>query len=375
MSAAPAALQPLFQPMPFGKGELKNRIVMAPMTRQHSPGGIPGNNVVEYYARRARGGVGLIITEGTYVGHVGANGYDNVPAFSGAAALSGWKKVVDAVHAAGGKIAPQIWHTGMMRRPGTEPVPSQPGYGPMEIQEEGKVVVKAMDKQDIADVIAAFAKAAADAKDVGFDGLEIHGAHQYLLDAFMWEKTNQRTDEYGGPLANRIRLAVEVVTAVRAAVGPDFPIIYRFSQWKITDYDARIGNTPEELGVILNALAKAGVDIFHASQRRFWEPAFDGSPDNLATWAEKLTGKPAITVGSVGLNTTMSVELFMGLEEPNGQYADISALAKGVTENKYHLIAVGRALLSEPDWANKLRDSRQEEIKGFDKTALTTLVV
>lgn len=370
-----ASLKPLFQPMPFGKGELKNRIVMAPMTRQHSPGGVPGDNVVEYYRRRAEGGVGLIITEGTCVGHQGANGYANVPAFHGEAALAGWKKVVDAVHAAGGKIAPQLWHTGMMRRPGIEPCPNEPGYGPMEIVEDGGVVVKAMTRKDIDEVVAAFAQAARDAQRLGFDAVELHGAHQYLLDAFMWEPSNQRTDDYGGSLENRIRLGVDVVRAVRAAVGPDFPIIYRFSQWKLTDYTARIANTPEELGFILCALRDAGVDIFHASQRRFWEPAFEGSQDNLAAWAETLTGKPAITVGCVGLNQVFSVELFLGLEEADGQFADVSALAQGVEQGRYHLVAVGRALLAEPDWANKLRDARQFEIRAFDKEALTTLVV
>jgi 2,4-dienoyl-CoA reductase-like NADH-dependent reductase (Old Yellow Enzyme family) len=282
-----ASLLPLFQPFPFGRAVLPNRIAMAPMTRRHSPGGVPGADVAAYYRRRAAGGVGLIITEGTTIDHPGSNGSAAVPAFHGTAALAGWRRVVESVHAAGSAIIPQLWHVGMRRRPGTEPDPSVPGYGPMEIIEDGQVVVRAMTQADIDEVVASYARAAADAERIGCDGLELHGAHQYLPDAFLWQVTNQRSDAYGGSIEKRVRFAVEVVRAVRAAVSPGFPVVFRFSQWKLSDYAARIADTPEELAQILLPLADAGVDIFHASTRRFWEPAFPGSPDPLATWTRR----------------------------------------------------------------------------------------
>jgi len=290
------SVQPLFEPFAFGRRRLRNRIAMAPMTRQHSPGGVPGADVAAYYRRRAEGGVGLIITEGTTINHPGANGYPSVPTFYGERALAGWQFVAEAVHAAGGAIIPQLWHVGRARRPGTEPDPAVPGYGPMAIEEDGKVVVKAMTHTDIQDVVAAFAQAARDAERIGFDGVELHGAHGYLLDAFLWAGSNQREDEYGGSLEKRLRFPLEVVRAVRAAVRPDFPVVFRFSQWKPEDYAARIAATPEELGRILKPLADAGVDIFHASTRRFWDVAFAGSPDTLAAWARRLSGKPTIAV-------------------------------------------------------------------------------
>ena len=294
----------LFDGLQIGNLRLKNRIVMAPMTRTFSPGNVPNDMVVDYYARRAENEVGLIITEGTPVGHKAANGYANVPFFHGEAALAGWKKVVDAVHAKGGKIAPQLWHVGSVRKEGVEPDESVPGYSPSGLFKPGKPNGVAMSKEDIAEVVEAFAQAAEDAKSIGFDAVEIHGAHGYLIDQFFWEGTNQRDDEYGGDLVSRTRFAVEIIRAIRERVGADFPIILRFSQWKQQDYEARLADTPEALSSFLKPLVEAGVDIFHCSTRRFWEPEFEGSNLNLAGWTRELTGKPAITVGSVGLDSS-----------------------------------------------------------------------
>ncbi|KHL71799.1 1,2-oxophytodienoate reductase, partial [Pseudomonas putida] len=234
---------PLFKPFALGALELPTRVVMAPMTRSFCPGGVPHEGVVEYYRRRAASGVGLIITEGTTVEHKAANGYANVPRFHGEDALAGWKRVVDAVHAEGGRIVPQLWHVGAVRRLGTEPDAGVPGYGPSEKVKDGQVLVHGMTHGDIREVIAAFAAAARDAQAIGMDGVEIHGAHGYLIDQFFWAASNRREDEYGGDLAGRSRFAIELIQAVRAAVGPDFPIILRFSQWKQQDYNARLVET------------------------------------------------------------------------------------------------------------------------------------
>lgn len=366
---------PIFTPFQLGSLQLNNRLVMAPMTRSHSPNGVPTEAVAAYYQRRAAGGVGLIITEGTTINHPSANGYADIPRFHGEDALNGWQRVVEQVHAAGAKIMPQLWHVGAIRRPGTEPDVTQPGVGPMDIYEDGQLVVRGLDQDEIAEIVAAYAQAAADAQALGFDGVELHGAHEYLIDQFLWQTTNQRQDQYGGSLSNRSRFAKEIVTAVRAAVGPDFPIILRISQWKQQDYQAQIATTPEQLSSLLTPIVAAGVDIVHASTRRFWEPAFSGSELNLAGWVKQLTGKPSISVGSVGLNKQFSFEMFSGQEAPEAQTTDdLEQLRERLARNEFDLMAVGRALLADPQWPNKIQHGQQAHIAPFTKRALNELL-
>lgn len=364
--------QLLFKPLQLSTLALPTRVVMAPMTRSFSPGGIPNEKVVEYYRKRAAAGVGLIITEGTTVNHCAANGYPHVPRFYGQDALAGWKDVVSAVHAEGGKIIPQLWHVGNVRRLGTEPDANVPGYGPMTQHKDGKEIIHAMTQADIDEVVAAFAQAAQDAQAIGMDGIEIHGAHGYLIDQFFWDGTNQRTDQYGGSMANRGRFAVEIISAVRAAVGPDFPIVFRFSQWKQQDYSARLAQTPEELKAFLQPLADAGVDIFHCSTRRFWEPEFADSELNLAGWTRQLINKPTITVGSVGLDGSEFTSFLAGTEEV-AQPSNLEGLLSRLAAEEFDLVAVGRALLLDPEWAAKIRDGRDSEVQPFSRSALGTL--
>ena len=214
--------------------------------------------------------------------------------------------MIDAVHAAGGKMGPQLWHTGGVPSSDAGFAPG-PLDTPSGLNAPGQPAGEPMSEEAIADTVAAFARAAADAKALGFDTLEIHGAHGYLIDQFFWSGTNLRHDRYGGAtIAERARFAAEVVAAIRAAVGPDYPILLRVSQWKQQDYTARLAQTPGEMEQWLRPLVEAGVDILHCSQRRFWEPEFpeiDGEHGlNFAGWAKKLTGAPTISVGSVGLS-------------------------------------------------------------------------
>ncbi len=362
----------LFRPFSLGPLDMANRIVMAPMTRNASPTNIPGPEVVEYYRRRAAGGTGLIVTEGTCVGHIAASGYPNVPYFHGEAALEGWRKVVEAVHAEGGKIAPQLWHVGGMRKAGTPPEGDVDGYTPSGMNVPGKVKRHIMTREDIQDVVEAFAASAAAAVDVGFDAVEIHGAHGYLLDQFFWEGTNIRKDEYGGSLDNRGRMPVETIRACREAVGTDFPIILRWSQWKQQDYTARLVDNAEDLQRFLDPLSAAGVDIFHCSSRRFWEPEFEGSDLNLAGWTRKLTGKPTITVGSVGLNADfipLPGESTFREAEP----ASLDALVERMEKDEFDLVAVGRAMIANPDWANRVQAGELEQMRPFEKEQLLAL--
>ncbi len=360
----------IFTPFTSPKLDLKNRLVMAPMTRAHSPDGIPGQDVVEYYKRRAEGEVGLIITEGTTVDHPVASNDTNIPEFHGDAALAGWQKVVDAVHEAGGKICPQLWHMGAQREAGTGPEPELESIGPSGLNTMGEQTARTMTQQDIDDVIAAFVKAAVSAKALGFDGIELHGAHGYLLDQFFWEGQNKRNDKYAGSVSARTRFAVEIVEAIRHEVGADFPIILRFSQFKIPVYDAKIAETPQALEEFLGPLVDAGVDIFHASTRRFWEAEFPDSDLTLAGWTKKLSGKPAIAVGSVGLDVDF-MSSFGGAES---KLTGLDNLLSRFEQEEFDLVAVGRALISDPEWGKKIHQGKEDSICVFTPENLQTLL-
>lgn len=363
----------LFRPFAYGSLQLENRIVMAPMTRTCSPNGVPGPDVAAYYARRARGGVGLLITEGTTVDHPSASMHPSIPTMHGAEALAGWREVVRQAHAEGAKIFPQLWHVGSTRRLGTPPHTTVPGFSPSGLSKPGgKVVCHAMTESDIADVIAAFGKAARDAKEVGFDGIEIHGAHGYLIDQFFWEGLNQRDDAWGGSLEARTRFGAEVVRACRRETSPDFPICLRFSQWKLHDYAAKLARTPDELSRFLEPLVDAGVDMFHCSTRRYYMGEFEGSPLNLAGWTKKLTGKPTITVGSVGLDTEFATEGGGGAMN-SGNVTDIERLLERLARDEFDLVAIGRSLIGDPEWPHKVQSGRLGEIRAFDRSMLSQL--
>jgi 2,4-dienoyl-CoA reductase-like NADH-dependent reductase (Old Yellow Enzyme family) len=370
-SASPSrAAEILSRPVSINGLTVPNRIVMAPMTRLFSPGGVPGADVASYYGRRAAAGVGLIVSEGTYVGHESAGQSDSIPRFHGEEQLAGWAKVAEAVHAAGGTIVPQLWHTGMVRRQGEPPFAEAPAVGPSGVRLDGtQGEGKAMTLSDLDDVIGAFAESAAAAERIGFDGIELHGAHGYLIDQFLWAGTNRRTDAYGGDAVARTRFAAEIIAAVREAVSPEFPVIFRYSQWKVDNYDVRLAETPQELEAVLSPLAAAGADAFHASTRRYWLPEFEGSDLNLAGWAKKLTGKQAITVGSVGLDS----EFVPAFPHQGAQARGLDDLLDRLEREEFDLVAVGRALLQDPEWAAKVLGGRFDELKPFESNSLQSL--
>ena len=362
---------PLFQPLTIKSLQLPNRIVMAPMTRYFSPGGVPTADVAAYYRRRAAAGVGLILSEGTGIDRP-AGLYDpDIPQFYGPQALAAWKEVIDGVHAAGGRMGMQLWHVGACHDPSRRCTWVSRLESPSGLNSPGKPVGVAMTERAIGDTINAFARAAADAQRLGFDCVEIHGAHGYLLDQFFWAATNHRTTSYGGAtLAERSRFAIEVVRAMRKAVGENFPISLRLSQWKQQDFSVKLAATPEELEAWLGPLALAGVDIFHCSQRRFWEPEFAGSDLNFAGWAKKVTGKHAITVGSVGLDDDF-VSMFSSGKSSTP--ASLANLIERLTRDEFDLVAVGRALLTDAEWVTKVREGRLGELRGMEMKALASL--
>lgn len=364
---------PLFKPLKIKSLNLPNRIVMAPMTRSKSPGGVPGEDVADYYARRAAADVGLIVTEGTTVKRGGSSNDPNVPNFYKPDALAGWKRVVEKVHAVNGLIAPQLWHQGMMRKPGTGPEPDAPTDSPSGITHSGKQVFEAPTSAEVDDMVMAYANAAGEAVRLGFDAIEIHGAHGYLIDEFFWDVMNKRDDRFGGSLPERATFAGDIIKETRKQVGPDVAIILRFSQWKQQDYTARLAQTPAEFEAFLKVFVDAGVDVLHASQRRYWTAEFpdvDGENGlNTAGWAKKLTGLPSITVGSVGLTGDFE-KAFRGEGATVRKLDDLEArLDKG----EFDLVAVGRALLQDPDWAKKVREGRISELTNYDAKSLATL--
>jgi 2,4-dienoyl-CoA reductase-like NADH-dependent reductase (Old Yellow Enzyme family) len=360
----------LFTPCSIGTLDLPNRLVMAPMTRSQSPGGVPGDDVVGYYRRRAEHGVGLIVTEGTAIAHPAAVASARIPRFHGEDALAGWAKVVAAVHAAGGRIVPQLWHVGMARKPGSEPNPEAPPVGPSGLDLTGEPVSEPLTEPAVVALVEAYAQGAADAQRLGFDGIELHGAHGYLIDQFFWERTNRRADRFGGDFVARTRFAAEVVAACRRRTSPAFPIILRFSQWKLNEYDAKLVTTPDELARFLQPLVEAGVDAFHCSTRRFWQPEFAGSDLNLAGWTKKLTGLPSITVGSVGLDNEFMSSLREGKD---AKQAGLEPIVRMIERGEVDFVAVGRALLVDPAWAEKVREGRLADLLPFTPEALKTL--
>jgi 2,4-dienoyl-CoA reductase-like NADH-dependent reductase (Old Yellow Enzyme family) len=369
-----AALSDLFTPAELGALRVPNRFAMAPMTREFSPDGIVTDDVISYYARRAAAGVGLLITEGVYVSE-DSGPSTRVPRLFGEPQLAAWKRLVDKVHAEGGLIVPQLWHLGAERGDHAEFNSQLPTLSPSGISSSGKTRGRAATVSELERVRDDFARAAVAAKEAGFDAVELHGAHGYLLDQFLWEGTNRREDAYGGSLEARTRFPAEVAAAVRAAVGPDLPVIFRFSQWKGGDYTARIAKNPAELEALLGALAQAGVSVFHASTRRHWEPAFPEieGPDGqlgLAGWAKRVTGLPSVAVGSVGLNQVFQVAFQEGgRAETTGLESVLEQFGRG----EFDLIALGRVLLSDPAWVEKVRDGRFDEIRPFHAEHRATL--
>ncbi|POR50689.1 2,4-dienoyl-CoA reductase-like NADH-dependent reductase (Old Yellow Enzyme family) [Paraburkholderia eburnea] len=371
----------LFEPVQAGSLRLGNRIVMSPMTRTMAPDGVPGEANAAYYRKRAAGGAGLIITEGTWIPHDAAANEADVPKMYGVPALAGWKKVVDAVHAEATPIIAQLWHVGQMKQHTVDGLYAGKGAGyrpPRRVGPsglfggigkpttlDGEPAVTA----DLEAIVEAYGKAAINAKMTGFDGIELHAAHGYLLDQFLWPGTNRRTDEWGGSLANRARLVANAVAEIRRMTGPDFAISLRISQWKVQDFKARNFETPEALEAFARLMVDAGVDVFHCSTRRFWDTEF-GSDRNLAAWTKQVSGKPTITVGSVGM-TGEHIDTLMG---EGSSVAALDYLLALVDRGDFDLVAVGRGMLVDPDWANKVRDGRIDQLRDWDPEVLKDLV-
>ena len=352
----------LFSKLRLGPVELRSRIVLSPMTTGFGfAEGVPDETFTAYIRARSRA-VGMVVVA---FGAVAPEGRveEQLPWMWREDIAGHLRPLVTAVHAEGALACLQLGHGGRQVSPvvtGLTPVAPSPVPPPVHVKEPPHELSAA----EIEEIVDAFGRAAARAADAGFDAVELHGAHGYLLDEFLWTRTNLRTDSYGGSLAARTRFPAEVVAAVRGAVGPDYPIVYRFSQWKASDFGASIVGNPVELQELLGPLVDAGVDLFHPSTRRHYAPAFpDADPAlSLSGWTKKVTGVPVIAVGSVGLETQFRSERPGDVIQP----AAVDRLVDQFEAGEFDLAAIGRALLADPTWVNRLRDDTLDGFNGYD---------
>ena len=366
----PLNLSPLFTPFQIKGLTLPNRFVMPGMQRQWCENGVPLPRLGQYYRRRVEGGVGLIITEACAVDHPSSTQTPFYARISDAT-MDAWAECFRTVKEAGGHIFMQLWHEGAIRKEGGDgPFAQYPSLSPSGLISPEKTNGRAATVEDLEAIRDAFVRGAQAAQQIGADGVEIHACHGYLLDLFLWAGTNRRTDGYGGEdIRDRVRFPAEIVEAVRRAVGPGFVTSFRFSQWKEVDYDAKIALTPRDLEIMLGELRARGVDLFHASARRFWIPEWAGSDLGIAGWTKSLTDAPVIAVGSVGLDTDV-MENFFGKEaKPTGE-AGLRELLRRFHNREFDLVSVGRGLIGDPDWVKKVAEHRHADIRLFTKQDL-----
>ena len=328
----------LFQPIRIGDIELANRVVMAPLTRcraDEPAGDVPGSAMnIDYY--RQRSNAGLIISEGTQVAP-GGKGYMATPGIYSDAQVEGWKLITQAVHDAGSKIIAQIWHVGRISHPGLTggdaPVaPSAIAPNAVAYTHAGKVDIPtphALTESEIAQVIEQFRCAAANALRAGFDGVEIHGANGYLIDQFLRDSTNQRTDNYGGSVENRCRFALEVVDAVIQEIGAG-RVGIRLSP--VTPFNDISDSKPQAVfGHLVKALDKRGIAFIH-----FIEGSTGGSRD------------------VPGFDYQWARETFSGAYIANNGY-DRQMAIDAVETGHADAVAFGRMFIANPDLVQRLK--------------------
>jgi 2,4-dienoyl-CoA reductase-like NADH-dependent reductase (Old Yellow Enzyme family) len=345
-------------PVRLGSLSLRNRLVVAPMTRvSASTDGTPTAEMASYYADFARGGFGLVITEGVHPDLAESHGYENQPGLAGDSHVRGWSAVTAAVHDEGAHIVAQLMHAGALSQgnphstrtvgpsavaPLGRMMPEYGGHGPWPTPDE-------LGSDEIDAIVCGFAAAARRAAAAGFDGVEVHGANGYLLDQFLTTYTNQRRDAYGGSAANRVRLTAEVVAAVRDAV-PGLVVGVRLSQTKVNDFHYRWPGGVDEARTIFTAVADAGATYIHvASEGRSWlsTARLEGGDTNTRI-ARHVTGLPVIA---------------------NGGMHDIDQTREVLADEHADLVSIGHGALANPDLPQRIADGRPLEL--FDRSMLT----
>jgi len=331
----------LWQPFRLGRMELKNRIVMPPMvTRYGSDDGQVTERSKNYYEARARGGAGLIIVEATYV-HSRGRAFLNQLGLSEDRFIPGMSELVRVVQRHGAKIAVQLHHGG---REAKSALTGMPPVAPSPLAGLAGEVPQELTVEEIAEVARFFAQAALRAKEAGFDGVELHGAHGYLIGQFLSPFANKRQDEYGGDVRRRTRFLLEVIAAVRELVGEDYPVWVRIDG---REYGREEGITLADAQETARLAQEAGVAAIHVS---CWGPA---APTNLTS----PTFTPAVIEElAVGIKQAVSIPVIaVGRITPE-------AGERMLEQGKADLIAIGKALLADPELPNKVASGRLEDI-------------
>ncbi|WP_066969646.1 hypothetical protein [Rhizorhabdus dicambivorans] len=363
-------LSPLFTPHSVKSLLLGNRFAVPAMQRAMSKDGAPLPSLAQYYRKRAEGGFGLVISESTAIDHGSATRQPTAMWIRPDTAER-WRQCVEEVKSAGGHMLLQLWHEGAMRAAeGNDAWSDYPTISPSGLVRKGEASGRAATIEDLASLREAYVRSALLAQEIGFSGVEIHAAHGYLLDQFLWAETNLRDDEYGGgDLRNRVRFPAEVVAAVRAAVGQDFIISVRLSQWKTTSFDATVVNDPQEFEILLGTLRQAGADMFNISTRRFDRPEWPGSELSLAGWAKKLTDATILAVGSVGIKGDIT-DMLMHRESAPQLMASLKEAQRRFLAGEFDLLAIGRSSIADPDFVTKLQQGRFDEVRPFSLALL-----
>jgi len=363
-------LSPLFQPLRLGPVTLRNRFVLPAMQIGFTEQCGPSERMIAYLRARAEGGAGLVFSESCAPDHPSAY-WQPVFCVLNRETESGWARVVDAVKGAGAAFMMQLWHPGGQRVPQAGFVHAgTPSLSPSGLIQEGRANGRALTAGELDDLKAAYVHAAETAKRLGADGVELHAAHGYLLDQFLWAETNVRGDGYGGPaLADRARFPLELAEAIRAATGPDFLVSLRFSQFKEVDYGARVFPTPEELAEFGLRARIAGLDFLNVSSRRFTKPEWPERDPALgiAGWTKRLSGLPVISTGSVGLDKDMFADLFDGEDPALMIAADVAELVQRLRAGEFDLVGIGRMQIANPDFVAKLAEGRIGALKLYNR--------
>lgn len=353
MNAPQAVLSPVFTGTSLKALDFANRLSVAPMTRiSASAAGVPGERMARYYERFARGGFSLVTTEGIYTDKAYSQTYAGQPGLTDREQAAGWRHVVDAVHAAGGRIFAQLMHGGALAQGN----PYRPDtVGPSAVRPKGSQLTgylgdgpyampREISEAEIYAAIEGFANAALLAiEGAGFDGVEIHGANGYLLDQFFTDYTNQRNDRWGGDVVARLGLSLEVLKAVRAAIGPSVPLGLRLSQGKVNDFRHKWAEREEGAARVFETLAESPADFVHVTEFEAWRPAFAGGDASLVTLARR-----------------HAPGLFL---IANGSLHDL-ARAEQVMGAGADMIALGRGALVNPDWPRLT--ARRSELRPFE---------
>jgi 2,4-dienoyl-CoA reductase-like NADH-dependent reductase (Old Yellow Enzyme family) len=363
-------LSPLFEPFRIGALRLRNRFVLPAMQVGFVERCGPSQRMIDYLRARAEGGTALIFSESCAPDHPSSY-WQPVFCVLSRESESGWAQVIEAVKGAGACFFMQLWHPGGQRIPSPGFAHADhPTLSPSGLIQEGRGNGRAMTADEMNDLKAAYVRAAETAKRLGADGVELHAAHGYLMDQFLWAETNLRTDGYGGAaLGDRARFPLEVVAAIRAATGPAFPISLRFSQFKEVDYGARVFAAPEELAEFAALAKSAGVNLLNVSSRRFGKPEWPEhhAARGIAGWTRLLGGLPVITTGSVGLDKDMFADLFDGADPALRLAADLAELLHRFAAGEFDLVGVGRMQIANPDFVARLASGSLDTLRLYRK--------